>query len=123
MVLPDTLTKTTQKEIRAATDLLGPSLEKSVKADGNWRYNQEWFKQGSENVGSTPGCINLSPAWFQQGHENLSDPEVSASLKGPSSKRISSKLLQGRQPSHGGTQGHASSAVLCRVTSLVTPRR
>ncbi|KAG2366227.1 hypothetical protein BDR07DRAFT_1458762 [Suillus spraguei] len=75
--LPDALTETTQKEIRAATDLLGPSLEKSVKADGNWRYNQEWFKQGSENVGSTPGCINLSPAWFQQGHENLSDPEVS----------------------------------------------
>ncbi|KAG2352143.1 hypothetical protein BDR07DRAFT_1384727 [Suillus spraguei] len=66
--LPDALTETTQKEIRAATDLLGPSLEKSVKADGNWRYNQEWFKQGSEN--------------------NLSDPEVSASLKGPSSENI-----------------------------------
>ncbi|KAG2353192.1 hypothetical protein BDR07DRAFT_1496741 [Suillus spraguei] len=61
-----------QKEIRAATDLLGPSLEKS----------------GLENVGSTPGCINLSLAWFQQGHENLSDPEVSASLKGPSSENI-----------------------------------
>ncbi|KAG2366907.1 hypothetical protein BDR07DRAFT_1479670 [Suillus spraguei] len=70
--LPDALTETTQKEIRVATDLLGPSLEKS----------------GSENVGSTPGCINLSPAWFQQGHENLSDPEVSASLKGPSSENI-----------------------------------
>ncbi|KAG2361476.1 hypothetical protein BDR07DRAFT_1377167 [Suillus spraguei] len=27
-------------------------------------------------------------AWFQQGHENLSDPEVSASLKGPSSENI-----------------------------------
>ncbi|KAG2353132.1 hypothetical protein BDR07DRAFT_1383466 [Suillus spraguei] len=76
-----------QKEIRAATNLLGPSLEKSVKADGNWRYNQEWFKQGSENVGSTPGCINLSPAWFQQGHE-VGYPEVSASLKGPSSENI-----------------------------------
>ncbi|KAG2361676.1 hypothetical protein BDR07DRAFT_1228855, partial [Suillus spraguei] len=52
--LLDALTETTQvhnKEIRAATDLL------------------EWFKQGSENVGSTPGCINLSPAWFQQGHK------------------------------------------------------
>ncbi|KAG2351142.1 hypothetical protein BDR07DRAFT_1386491 [Suillus spraguei] len=44
--------------------------------------------QGSENVGSTPGCINLSPAWFQQGHENLPDPEVSTSLKGPSSENI-----------------------------------
>ncbi|KAG2356244.1 hypothetical protein BDR07DRAFT_1492165 [Suillus spraguei] len=44
--------------------------------------------QGLEDVGSTPGCINLSPAWFQQKHENLSDPEVSASLKGPSSKNI-----------------------------------
>ncbi|KAG2353066.1 hypothetical protein BDR07DRAFT_1383574 [Suillus spraguei] len=103
--LPDALTETTQKEIRAATDLLGPSLEKSVKADGNWRYNQEWFKQGSENVGSTPGCINLSPAWFQQGHEvgcdemvisgvKLTNPIESvrsggiASLKGPSSENI-----------------------------------
>ncbi|KAG2358576.1 hypothetical protein BDR07DRAFT_1379334 [Suillus spraguei] len=86
--LLDTLTETTQKEIRVATDLLCPSLEKSVKADGNWRYNQEWFKQGSENVGSTPGCINLSLTWFQQGHKNLSDPEVSASLKGPSSENI-----------------------------------
>ncbi|KAG2354251.1 hypothetical protein BDR07DRAFT_1382382 [Suillus spraguei] len=87
--LLDALTETTQKEIRAATNLLGPSLEKSVKADSNWQYNQqEWFKQGSENVGSTPGCINLSLAWFQQGHENLSDPEVSASLKGPSSRNI-----------------------------------
>ncbi|KAG2367258.1 hypothetical protein BDR07DRAFT_1373060 [Suillus spraguei] len=66
----------------------GSKPRKSVKADGNWRYNQEWFKQGSENVGSTPGCINLSPAWFKQGHENLSDPEVSASLKGPSSENI-----------------------------------
>ncbi|KAG2359570.1 hypothetical protein BDR07DRAFT_1462484 [Suillus spraguei] len=84
--LPDTLTETTQKGIRAATDLLGPSLKKSVKADGNWQNNQEWFKQGSEDVGSTPGCINLSLVWFQQGHENLSDPEVSASLKGPSSE-------------------------------------
>ncbi|KAG2352848.1 hypothetical protein BDR07DRAFT_1383822 [Suillus spraguei] len=45
-------------------------------------------KSGSENVGSTPGCINLSPAWFQQGHENLPDPEVSTSLKGPSSENI-----------------------------------
>ncbi|KAG2357286.1 hypothetical protein BDR07DRAFT_1224706, partial [Suillus spraguei] len=56
--LPDVLTKTTQ--VRNV-------LKKSVKADGNWQYNPEWFKQGSENVGSTPGCINLSPAWFQTG--------------------------------------------------------
>ncbi|KAG2351904.1 hypothetical protein BDR07DRAFT_1499933 [Suillus spraguei] len=35
--LLDTLTETTQKEIRVATDLLGQSLEKSVKADDNWR--------------------------------------------------------------------------------------
>ncbi|KAG1718106.1 hypothetical protein EDD22DRAFT_50418, partial [Suillus occidentalis] len=86
--LPDALTDTTQKEIREATNLLAPSLGKSVKVDGNWRTNQKWFKQGSENVGSTPGCINLSPAWFQQAHENLSDPEVSASLKGASSENI-----------------------------------
>ncbi|KAG2354278.1 hypothetical protein BDR07DRAFT_1494765 [Suillus spraguei] len=82
--LPDALTETTQGGHRFA----GSKPRKSVKADGNWRYNQEWFKQGSENVGSTPGCINLSLAWFQQGHENLSDPEVSASLKGPSSENI-----------------------------------
>ncbi|KAG1759843.1 hypothetical protein EV702DRAFT_985920 [Suillus placidus] len=83
--LPDALSDTTQVE---ATDLLAPSLEKSVKADGNWRTHQKWFKQDSENVGSAPGCINISPAWFQQGHENVSDPEVSASLKGPSSENI-----------------------------------
>ncbi|KAG1786003.1 uncharacterized protein HD556DRAFT_1450096 [Suillus plorans] len=76
------------KEIREATDLLAPSLEKSVRADGNWRTNQKWFKRGSDNVSTTPGCINLSPAWFQQGHKNVSDPEVSASLKGPSCENI-----------------------------------
>ncbi|KAG1775313.1 hypothetical protein EV702DRAFT_1199333 [Suillus placidus] len=48
--LPDALSDTTQKEMREATDLLAPSLEKSVKADGNWRTHQKWFKQDSENV-------------------------------------------------------------------------
>ncbi|KAG1815385.1 hypothetical protein EV424DRAFT_1348492 [Suillus variegatus] len=62
--LPDTLTNTTQKEIREATDLLAPSLKKS------------WFNRGLEDVGATPGCINLSPAWFQQGHEAGSDEMV-----------------------------------------------
>ncbi|KAG2039583.1 hypothetical protein BDR03DRAFT_1008902 [Suillus americanus] len=84
--LPDTLTDATQKEIWAATDLLAPMLEKSVKLDGIWHTNQEWFTPSSENDVLTPGCINLSLAWFQQGHENQSDPEVSASLKGPSSE-------------------------------------
>ncbi|KAG2091355.1 uncharacterized protein F5147DRAFT_780043 [Suillus discolor] len=69
--LPDTLTDTTQKEIREATDLLAPSLEKSVRADGIWRTNQKWFKQGSDD-----------------GHETVSDLEVSASLKGPSWENI-----------------------------------
>ncbi|KAG1792292.1 uncharacterized protein HD556DRAFT_1309367 [Suillus plorans] len=69
--LPDTLTAATQRKIWAATDLLTPDLEKV-----------------SEDVGLTPGCMKLSPAWFQQGHENLSDPEVSASLKGPFSEKI-----------------------------------
>ncbi|KAG1806380.1 uncharacterized protein HD556DRAFT_1302870 [Suillus plorans] len=86
--LPDALTDTTQKEIREATNLPPPSLEKSVRADGNWRTNQKWFKWGSDNVSTTPGCINLSLAWFQQGHKNVSDPEVSASLKGPSCENI-----------------------------------
>ncbi|KAG2039972.1 hypothetical protein BDR03DRAFT_1008647 [Suillus americanus] len=63
-------------------------LEKSIKADGIWRTNQEWFTPHSENDVLTPGCLNLSPAWFQQGHKNQSDPEVSASLKGPSSEDI-----------------------------------
>ncbi|KAG2158040.1 uncharacterized protein EDB93DRAFT_1100824 [Suillus bovinus] len=76
------------KEIWAATDLLSPSLERSVKVDGNWRTNPEWFKHHLEDVGLPAGCINLSPAWFQQGHENLADPEVSASLKGPLSEGI-----------------------------------
>jgi hypothetical protein len=68
-------------EIREATDLLAPSLGKNVKADGNWRTNQKWFKQGSENVGSTPGCINLSPAWFQQAHKVGSDEMVIPAVK------------------------------------------
>src|SRR5258708_28963975 len=62
-----------QKEIWAASDLLAPMLEKSVKVDGNWRTNQGWFNPSSENDALTPGCINLSPAWFQQGHEVGSD--------------------------------------------------
>ncbi|KAG2123850.1 hypothetical protein DEU56DRAFT_917257 [Suillus clintonianus] len=64
--LPDALTDATQKEIWAASDLLSPMLGKSVKLDGIWRTNQEWFKPSSENDVLTPGCINLSPAWFQQ---------------------------------------------------------
>ncbi|KAG2062393.1 hypothetical protein BDR06DRAFT_966179 [Suillus hirtellus] len=75
--LPDALTDTTQKEIREATDLLAPSLEKS-----------RLFNRGSEDVGATHRCINLSLAWFQQGHKNVSNLEVSASLKGPSCKNI-----------------------------------
>ncbi|KAG1733104.1 hypothetical protein EDB19DRAFT_1911684 [Suillus lakei] len=86
--LPDALTDATQKEIWAASDLLAPSLEKSIKVDSNWQTDQEWFNQSLENVELTPGCITLSPAWFQQGHENQSDLEVSASLKGPSSENV-----------------------------------
>lgn len=62
-----------QKEIWAASDLLAPMLEKSVKLDGIWRTNQEWFTPRSQNDVLTPGCLNLSPAWFQQGHEVESD--------------------------------------------------
>ncbi|KAG1721338.1 hypothetical protein EDB19DRAFT_1962017 [Suillus lakei] len=86
--LLDALTDATQREIWVASNLLTPSLEKSVGVDGNWQTNREWFNQSSENVELTPGCINLSPAWFQQGHENQSDPEVSASLKGLSFENI-----------------------------------
>ncbi|KAG2030302.1 hypothetical protein BDR03DRAFT_1017294 [Suillus americanus] len=71
--LPDALTDATQKEIWAATDLLAPMLKKSIKADGIWRTNQEWFTPCSENDVLTPGCLNLSLAWFQQGHEVGSD--------------------------------------------------
>ncbi|KAG1721038.1 hypothetical protein EDB19DRAFT_1646750 [Suillus lakei] len=86
--LLDALTDATQKEIWAASNLLAPMLEKSVKVDGNWQTNQGWFNPSSENDALTPGCINLSPAWFQQGHENQLDLEVSASLKGASSEKI-----------------------------------
>ncbi|KAG0695506.1 hypothetical protein DFH29DRAFT_1005411 [Suillus ampliporus] len=86
--LPDALTDATQKEIWAASDLLTPMLEQSIKVDSNWRTNQRWFKPSSENDVLTPGCINLSLAWFQQGHENQLDPQVSASLKGASSEKI-----------------------------------
>ncbi|KAG0693376.1 hypothetical protein DFH29DRAFT_1007332 [Suillus ampliporus] len=86
--LPDALTDATQKEIWAASDLLAPMLEESVKVDGNWRTNQRWFKPSSEDDVLTPGCINVSPVWFQQGHENQLDPQVSASLKGALSEKI-----------------------------------
>ncbi|KAG0693129.1 hypothetical protein DFH29DRAFT_1007633 [Suillus ampliporus] len=86
--LPDALTDATQKEIWAASDLLAPMLEESIKVDGNWRTNQRWFKPSSEDDVLTPGCINVSPAWFQQGHENQLDPQVSASLKGALSEKI-----------------------------------
>ncbi|KAG2036557.1 hypothetical protein BDR03DRAFT_982853 [Suillus americanus] len=92
--LLDALTDATQKEIWVATDLLAPMLEKSVKLDGIWRTNQEWFTPCSENDVLTPGCINLSPAWFQQGHENQSDLEVSASLNGPSSENILKAIVR-----------------------------
>ncbi|KAG2353737.1 hypothetical protein BDR07DRAFT_1382893 [Suillus spraguei] len=95
--------------------------------------------QGSENVGSTPGCINLSPAWFQQGHEVGCDEMVISGVKltNPIESVRSGGIciIEGillreypesycKAGSHriGGTQGHASSAVFCRVTSLVTPR-
>ncbi|KAG2029258.1 hypothetical protein BDR03DRAFT_1018653 [Suillus americanus] len=46
--LPDAITDATQKEIWAATDLLAPMLKKSIKADGIWCTNQEWFTPRSE---------------------------------------------------------------------------
>ncbi|KAG2030490.1 hypothetical protein BDR03DRAFT_1017087 [Suillus americanus] len=67
---------------------LPDTLTDATQPDGIWLTNQEWFTPHSENDVLTPGCVNLSPAWFQQGHENQSDPEVSASLKGPSSEDI-----------------------------------
>ncbi|KAG1870581.1 hypothetical protein DFJ58DRAFT_837333 [Suillus subalutaceus] len=71
--LPDALTDATHNEIWAASDLLAPMLEQSIKLDGIWRTNQQWFTPSSENDVLTPGCVNLSPAWFQQGHEVGSD--------------------------------------------------
>ncbi|KAG1719335.1 hypothetical protein EDD22DRAFT_791707 [Suillus occidentalis] len=123
--LPDALTDTTQKEIREATNLLAPSLGKSIKADGNWRTHQKWFKQGSENVGLTARCINLSLAWFQQGHEvgcdemvipavKLTNPTESVRSRGICI--IEGSFLQEYPQSHckasshhiHSTQGHAS---------------
>src|SRR5712664_2547371 len=124
-----------QKEIWAASDLLAPSLEKSIKVDSNWRTDQEWFSQSSENVELTPGCINLSPAWFQQGHEVGSDEMVISVVKLTNPLEsvgsggicfIEGTILRERPESHckasshcnSGTEGHASGAVLGRVASL-----
>ncbi|KAG2359983.1 hypothetical protein BDR07DRAFT_1487639 [Suillus spraguei] len=111
--LPDALTETTQKEIRAATNLLGPSLEKSVKADGNWRYNQEWFKQGFGKCWVNSRMHQFISGMVSQGHEIRRYP---ASLKGPSSENILKAIARPAAIASGGTQGHASSAVFCRVT-------
>ena len=56
-------------------------LKKSIKPNGNWRTNQEWFKPSSDDDVLTPGCINLCPAWFQQGHEVGSDEMVISAVK------------------------------------------
>ncbi|KAG1836864.1 hypothetical protein DFJ58DRAFT_846706 [Suillus subalutaceus] len=67
------LTDATQNEIWAASDLLAPMLEQSIKLDGIWRTNQQWFTPSSKMIIS---------------HY----PEVSASLKGPSSEKSSKPL-------------------------------
>ncbi|KAG2353836.1 hypothetical protein BDR07DRAFT_1382778 [Suillus spraguei] len=46
--------------------------------------SHEGNQGGHQFAGSKP----RKKSWFQQGHENLLDPEVSASLKGPSSENI-----------------------------------
>ncbi|KAG2111392.1 hypothetical protein BD769DRAFT_1392110 [Suillus cothurnatus] len=74
---------------------LPDALTNATQVDSNWRTSQEWFKQSSEHVGITPGCINLSPAWYQQGHENLLYTEVSASLKGQYSAYGIQDLISG----------------------------
>jgi hypothetical protein len=119
----------------AASDFLSPSLEKSVKVDSNWQTSQEWFKQSSEHVGITPGCINLSPAWYQQGHKVGSDEMVMLVIKltnpiEPIGSRsiyiVEGTILQENPKIHSkasshcisGTQGDASRAVLGRVASL-----
>ncbi|KAG1724884.1 uncharacterized protein EDB91DRAFT_1255022 [Suillus paluster] len=83
-----------QEEIWKATQLLTPTLEKSVKVAGSWWTNEEWFGEGSRNSDITAVCINISPTWFQQGHETISDPEVSASLKGPHSEEILKAIVR-----------------------------
>ncbi|KAG1724880.1 uncharacterized protein EDB91DRAFT_1006960, partial [Suillus paluster] len=65
--LPGALTDTTQEEIWKASQLLTPTLEKSVKVSGSRRTNEDDI---------AAGCINISPTWFQQGHERLIDPLV-----------------------------------------------
>ncbi|KAG2368163.1 hypothetical protein BDR07DRAFT_1478239 [Suillus spraguei] len=83
--LPDALTETTQKEIRAATDLLGPSLEKSVKADGNWQYNPRMVQTGLGKCWVNSQMHQFISSMVSTGPQDL---EVSASLKGPSSENI-----------------------------------
>ncbi|KAG2338191.1 hypothetical protein BDR05DRAFT_853735, partial [Suillus weaverae] len=86
--LPDALTDATQVRNLGILRFARSNAKKTVKVNGIWRTNQEWFKPSSENDVLTPRCINLSPAWFQQGHENQLDLEVSTSLKGASSEKI-----------------------------------
>ncbi|KAG1726801.1 uncharacterized protein EDB91DRAFT_1254172 [Suillus paluster] len=117
--LPGALMDTTQEEIWKASQLLTPTLERSVKVSGSWRTNEEWFGQGSGSGDITAGCINISPAWFQQGHETVSDLEVSASLKGPLSEDILKAIAR---PAASSTQGHASSTVLGRHVCLFKPQ-
>ncbi|KAG2364410.1 hypothetical protein BDR07DRAFT_1482517 [Suillus spraguei] len=55
--LLDALTETTQKEIRAASDLLGPSLEKSVKAMEGDRIAWAWYMRDSVHIyAGVPSC-------------------------------------------------------------------
>ena len=114
-----------QKEIWAASDLLAPMLKKSIKLDGIWRTNQQWFTPSSENDVLTPGCVNLSPAWFQQGHQvgsdemgisvvKLTNPIESVGsggiciIEGTILREHPQSHCQASSHCHSGTQGDAS---------------
>ncbi|OJA15193.1 hypothetical protein AZE42_12191 [Rhizopogon vesiculosus] len=56
------------------------------------RYNEALRRN---ELGTNPGCINISPCWFQQGREVIGDPrvqtfmpELSANLKGDHRREI-----------------------------------
>ncbi|KAG2122146.1 uncharacterized protein EDB93DRAFT_1110971, partial [Suillus bovinus] len=82
--LPGAIDLAIQNDMVAATAMMSVSLARSVTSSAatndKWRTHSSNFYPSES--GSTPGCINLSPAWFFQGHPAPKFyPHVSATLE------------------------------------------
>ncbi|KAG0691854.1 hypothetical protein DFH29DRAFT_1010014 [Suillus ampliporus] len=106
--LPDALTDATQKEIWAASDLLAPMLEESIKVDGNWRTNQRWFKPSSEDDVLTPGCINVSPGVVSTGARESVGSSGICIIEGSIVREDPQSHCKASSHCNSGTQGDAS---------------